>query len=398
MTKSRKPEMEWYSPQALANRADDGFRFVGRSAVRIVSSLPSGVGYGVSKVGRVFIRRKQKMVKQKTEPEEAAPPQQDVSLKTVAGLQEREVPPRDAAGTVELAQCDSLRATVEEPRPGEETGSKGPPLPPLDVDALLKGHAPQDRVKAITLRKALDDLLNGSNGARRSALETLVDQGQAAGPLLAACSRGDSSQVVETALEGLRQIDWPCLFNSISRVLESSDSELRIIALRAAGRMTDKRKRPLLERGLRDASARVRRRSLSYLSWDDSSWAIAEIMRLCDDQQPDVRWAAVEALMTLRPSEAYNHLELMMPSLDPVHKRRAAALLAERKVSTNSKARNPEEREVQGPPASKAPGKTEQTAGEEKDALQSAEVESPQGRKRKRKEPRKKKASNAVKT
>jgi hypothetical protein len=375
MTKSRKPEMEWYSPQALASRADDGFRFVGRSAVRIVCSLPSGVGYGVSKVGRVFIRRRKKMVKQQTEPPEAAPPQQDASPKAAAGFQEREARSGRTATAAEPAPCACRQATVEEPALREEARQKEPPRPPLDIEPLLKKHAPEDKVKAIMLRKALDDLLNGSEGAGKSALETLVGQGQVAGPLLVACSREGSAQVVETALEGLRQIDWPCHVDSISGVLESSDTELRIIALRAAGRLTDERKRPLLERGLRDPVARVRRRALSYLSWHDSSWAIAEIMRLCDDQEPDVKWAAVEALMTLRPSEAYDHLELMMPSLDPVHQRRAAALVAQRKDSEEKRSK---------------------AAPKKNDSLQSVDVQSPQGRRRKRRES--KKPSSDVKT
>jgi len=80
----------------------------------------------------------------------------------------------------------------------------------------------------------------------------------------------------------------------------------------------------------------VRRRAISYVSWHDSSWAVAEIMRLCDDQQPDVKWAAVEALVAMRPSDAYDHLELMMPSLAPAYQRRAAALLARRNSSTTS--------------------------------------------------------------
>jgi len=82
-----------------------------------------------------------------------------------------------------------------------------------------------------------------------------------------------------------------------------------------------------------------------------------------------VKWAAVEALMTLRPSEAYDHLELMMPSLDPVHKRRAAALLAERKVSTE---------------------RGSQAAPEKNNTVQSRIAQRSQGRKRKRREPKKK--------
>ncbi len=390
MTKSRKLEMQWYSPQDLANRADDGFRFVVRSAAGIVCNLPSSVGYGVSKVGRVLICRKRKTLKQQTEPAEAAPPPQDVSLKAAAGLPQREAR-RGRTAAAEPAPCTCRQATVEEPALREQTRQEEPPRPPLHVEALLKEHPPQSKVQTIVLRKALDDLLGGSERARHDALETLVGQGHVAGPLLVACSRESSSQVVETALEGLRRIDWPCLVTSISNVLESSDKELRIIALRAAGRLTDERKRPLLERGLQDPISRVRRRALSYLAWHDSSWAIAEIMRLCDDPEPDVKWAAVEALMTLRPSQAYDHLELMMPSLDPVHQRRAATLLAQRKDAADkrSKTHIPHDPEVPGPPAPKVPEEAEQTAPKKDGTVQSVDVQSPQGRKRKRRESKK---------
>jgi len=46
MTNSRELEMKWHSPQALANRSDDGFRLAVRSAARIIGSLPSDLGYG----------------------------------------------------------------------------------------------------------------------------------------------------------------------------------------------------------------------------------------------------------------------------------------------------------------------------------------------------------------
>jgi len=382
--------MEWYSPQALANRADDGFRFVVRSTARIVCHLPCGAGYGVSKVGRVFFRRRENTVKRQTEPAAAAPPQQNASPKAAVGLLEREAPSRPAAAAAAApAPYVCIQTAAERPAPRREKRQARAPRPPLDVDELLREHAPADRVTAIVLHKALDDLLHGSEVARRSALETLVGQGQVAGPLLVACSRESSSQVVEAALEGLRQIDWPCLVSSICDVLASSDTELRIIALRAAGRLADERKRPLLERGLRDPDARVRRRAISYLSWHDSSWAVAEIMRLCDDRQPEVKWAAVEALMTLRPSEAYNHLKLMIPSLDPVHQRRAAALLAKRENATKKrpKARTSKVPHPQEPPVPSVPEEAEQAAPEEDGAVQSEQAQRLQGGIRKRREP-----------
>jgi hypothetical protein len=242
----------------------------------------------------------------------------------------------------------------------------------LDVEALLEEHPPQDRVKAIVLRKALDDLLHGSDAAHKNALETLVGQGEVAGPLLVACLREDSPEVVESAFEGLRQIGWDCPASSISEVLGSSNFELRIIALRAARRLTDEQQRPLLERGLRDPNARVRRRAISCASWHDSPWAVAEIMRLCDDPQPDVKWAAVEALVALRPSDAYEHLKLMLPSLAPTYQRRAAALLAQQDNSTDKRppAQAPDQPAVGGPSTGSVPEEAKPTAPTEKECAE----------------------------
>jgi hypothetical protein len=400
MTKPRRPERKWHSPQALADRANDGFLSVVRSTGWIVRSVPSDIVNGVSQVGQALIGRKRRAVKQQTKPLEAAPPQQDASPRAAAGARKRQASspgapeaaeparsarsqvtaeeptlgeeteqegkkmvkpqtkplkaappqqdasPKAAAGArkrqasspgapeaAEPARSARSQVTAEEPTPGQETEQEGPQRPSLDIEALVKEHSPPDTVQAIMLRKALDDLLHGSEEASEGALKTLVGLGQVAEPFLVACLRKDSPHVVEIALEGLSQLGSQRLIGSISDVLGSSDPELRIVALRAVGRLPDDQQRPLLERGLRDPAARVRRRALFYLSWHDSSWAVAEIMRLCDDQQPDVQWAAVDALMALRPSQACDHLQLMMPSLDPVYQRRAALLLQRRKDS-----------------------------------------------------------------
>ena len=368
MIRLRGLEMEWHSPQALADMADDGFRLVVRSAARIVRSLPSGMGYGFSRLGRVVLFRKQKMVKRPTELAGAGPGRRDAGLTTTVGVKE---PRLD-------------KTTLKKSSPDKKTADKGAQCSPISIQTLLNERAPRDKVKAIVLRKALDDLLHGSEGARKSALETLVGLGRDAGTLLDACSREDSPKVVELALEGLRQLGWHCLVSSTSAVLDSSDADLRIIALRAAGRLPDERRRTLLERGLRDSVARVRRRAISYVSWHESSWAVSEIMRLCDDKEADVKWAAVEALMALRPSEACDHLQLMMPSLDPIYRRRAAALLAQQKNSVNK------------PPAVKVVHKPEKKKPPTPNAPKRASTQTSQGRKRKRTEPKKPTSSDAT--
>jgi len=292
MTKLPAPETKRHSPQALADRADDGFLFVVRSTGKTIGGLSSGTVKGISKVGQVLIGRKQKTVKQQTKPLDAAPSQQlDEQMEPVA--------PQD---------------------------------PLLDLDALLEGRSPRDAGQAAELRKAMDDLLLGSEEAGESALKPLVGLGQVAEPLLVACLPTDSPRVAKLALEGLSRIGSQRLVDCISDVLESSDPELRSVAIRAAVGLRDERQRQsFLERGLRDPSAKVRRRSLSYLSWHDSYWAKTEAMRLCSDKTPDVQWAAVETLMALRRSEAHSILQLVKPSLDPVNQRRATILLQRQK-------------------------------------------------------------------
>lgn len=201
----------------------------------------------------------------------------------------------------------------------------------IDMEALLKQRFFRDRVEAIKVRKAMDDLLHGSEVARLNALKTLVGLCQVAEPFLIAALKKASPQVAEIALEGLSQIDSDRLVSCISDAFASPDHKLRIVALRVAQRLTDDTARSFLDQGLHDPSEKVKRRALSYLSWRDSSWALARITRLCEDPNPDVKWAALEALLAIKPSEAYDTLELMMSSLDPIHRRRALTLLERRK-------------------------------------------------------------------
>ena len=292
MTEPRTPEMKWHRPQALAERADDGFLSVVRSAGKALGGLSSGTVKGVSKIGQVLAGTMQNTLDQQTQPSEAAPPR----------------------------QLDRAMQTPE------------PQCPALDVEALLEEHSPGDSGQAAILRKALDDLLHGSNEAGTGPLMTLVGLGEVAEPLLVACLQTGSPRVVEIALEGLGLIGSQRLAGCLSDLLESSDIELRLVAVRAAGRLpVEQQQQPLLGRGLRDPCASVRRCALSCLSRHDSHWAAAEAFRLFDDKEPDVQWAAVEAMTVMRPSEACGTLQLMMPSLAPAYQRRAAVLLGQRK-------------------------------------------------------------------
>jgi len=293
MAKSRKPRIKWYSPQALAERADDGFLFVVRSTGKAIRSLPSGTVNGISRVGEVSCRRRKKEVEKQTDRAYGGL----LSIARSAGKTARFIRcgPTDGLSKIGHALCkgeekkkakqqtESLEAkstpeavTEEEPRREEEMEQEGLRYAPLDLEALLKQHFPRDRVEAIKLRKALDDLLHGPEPACLSALKTLVGLGQVAEPFLVASLQVASPQAAEIALEGLSRIDSQRLTGCISDVLASSAPELRIVALRAAQRLRDDEARPFLEQGLRDPSARVKRRVLSYLSWHDSSWALAE--------------------------------------------------------------------------------------------------------------------------
>ncbi len=169
----------------------------------------------------------------------------------------------------------------------------------------MTGHSPRDAEQAAVLRRCFDDLLLGSEEAGEAALKILVGLGQSVEPLLIACLPTDSPRVAKIALEGLSRIGSQRLVGCISDVLDSSDPELRMVALRAAvGLPHDRQMQRLLERGLRDPDANVKRRALSYVGWFDSYWAITEVMRLCNDKTPDVQEAALKTLLTQRPSEA----------------------------------------------------------------------------------------------
>jgi hypothetical protein len=336
MTKSRKPKKKWYSPMALADRANDGFLSVARSAGKTVRFVQSGTMGGFSKIKHALSRKKkEKKSKRQTEPVKEEFLAQDASPEADADVRRGGAPSPKNGEATGPPESRSEPVTEERPPPDEGMEQEGPRYPPLDLEAFLKQHSPRDKVEAMRLRKTLGDLLLGSEAARQSALKSLVGLRQVAEPFMVASLQTASPQLAEIALTGLSQIGSHRLIGCISDVYASSDPELRIVALRAAQRLTDEEARPLLERGLRDPDAKVKRRALSYLSWNDSPWALAEIRRLCNDPEPETKWAALEALLTVRPSEAYDNLELMMPSLDPAYRSRAISLLEQRKSLLN---------------------------------------------------------------
>jgi HEAT repeat protein len=202
----------------------------------------------------------------------------------------------------------------------------------VDIKALLKRYAPQGKSKAIRLSKALDDLIRGSKAARAASIETLIKMGREAEPILVVLVKATDLQIVEAALAGLSGINSPKLIDSICEVFSSEDADFRLVALRAAQQLGDDQVRYFFEQALRDPSAKIRRRVLSYLSWCDGSWALAEVHRLCDDPDLEVKWAALEVLMSLKPIEAYERLELELPTFDPTTRRRAVRLIEQHRI------------------------------------------------------------------
>ena len=126
-TEPREPETKCHGPQALAERADDGFLLVIRSTGKTVGGLSSGAVKGIAKVGQVLTARRRKTVQQQPKPSDAAPPRQ---------LDEETEP-----------------AASQNPQP----------LP--DLQTLLEGRSLQDVEQAAVLRRCLDDLLLGSEEA-----------------------------------------------------------------------------------------------------------------------------------------------------------------------------------------------------------------------------------------
>jgi hypothetical protein len=334
--RAEKPKKKRYSPLALADLANHGFLFVARSAGKTLHSIQSGTMGGYSKIKQALSRgKKEKKSGQQTESLKEEFLAQDAGLEAAADAKQRDAsfpPERETTGPPESR---SDQVTEEEPSHDEGMEQEGPRYSPLDLEALLKEHSPRDRVEAARLRKTMGDLLLGSEAARRSALKSLVGLRRVAEPLMVASLQTAPPQVAEIALAGLSQIGSQRLTDCIFDVYASSDPELRIVALRAAQRLTDDEARPFLERGLRDPDTKVKRRALSYLAWHDSPWALAEIRRLCNDHDPEVKWSALETLLTVRPSEVYDNLEQVMNSLEPAYRQRAIALLEQRKNLSN---------------------------------------------------------------
>ncbi len=320
--------------QTVADRANDGFVSVAKTAGAAMQSVESGTIQGVSAIGRRLFKRKKKNPRKRSKSKDGT-----LKLKRIERKEPLPVLPKVDARPDAEDKPASPKTERSAPLPVSYSPIKDiskeqkEPIQPkrpqqkIDIDGLIEQYPLSDRVQTIRLRSAIDNLLHSSDLVRLNALKNLVNLGQSTEPFLVAVCRAASSQVVEIALEGLYQIDSSQLHDCIMYIFASQDYELRLVALRAAQRLNDDQARPLLLKGVQDPVVEVRRRTLTYLSWRDSSWAVAAIRDHFNDSEPSVQWAAVEALIAVNPKEAYESVELMMPSLGSVYKRQAGALL-----------------------------------------------------------------------
>lgn len=224
---------------------------------------------------------------------------------------------------------------VEERRPAPQATTPQRARPPetrlpgaaTTVDEWLASLVLRYRSQRVQLRSAVDDLLHGSDVARASAARALEALGRGAEAILVDCAYSTSPAVVEACLESLVNIGSRKLPQLLPRIASAEDHKLRLVALRVARHLDDAARKPLLVAALRDPHPILRRRVLTYVSWERAAWAKGEVLRLCYDPDPTVRWAALEALAAVHPEEARMRLDGMFPGMDAALRRHAVRLL-----------------------------------------------------------------------
>jgi HEAT repeat protein len=177
------------------------------------------------------------------------------------------------------------------------------------------------------LRSAVDDILRGSEVARRIAAQRLVSLGIAAEPILVACMRAAAPEVIGICLECLVEIGSKKPAQLLPPLVDAADPALRLIALRIGQGLKEEERKPLLQKALHDPDPAIRRRALTYLGWHSSDWAKAEIIGLCYESESTVKWAALEILAALDPDAARERLASIFPKMESVLRRRAVRLL-----------------------------------------------------------------------
>jgi HEAT repeat protein len=372
---------KWYTPAALAERANQGFLGLIRSTGTALRQVEHGTTSGVSKVKGLIKREPGSPAEAPPAPrpigvqpsfspaarpaadpgtsrrlqEDAkAPPPQVQSVdepSPPAGFFARVVAAAATVAAPAVAVVAAVRkessekeASEDAPRAqepaaveskSERTPAKSSPPSseraqdnqPIDVEGWLATLALPDRSQRVRVRSALDDVLHGSDVARRNAVPALAALGLAAEPILVACARGSSLKVTEACVAILIQIGSTKAPALLRQLAEAPDPAIRMVAVRVSRCLAPEQQRPILQKALRDPSVAIRRRALSYLAWSHPAWAMAEILRLCYDTDPTVKWAALEALVAFDSTEARERLDDLYPTMDPVLRRRAVRLL-----------------------------------------------------------------------
>ncbi|MCP4678543.1 MAG: HEAT repeat domain-containing protein [Deltaproteobacteria bacterium] len=215
-------------------------------------------------------------------------------------------------------------------RSGKKPESTEKPRFTTEIDRLLRGNTALSRVQSTMLNAAVNDFWFGQLEARQAALRTMLRMDGFAEPFFVALAKEGRHPVAEIALEGLHRISSVQLVPCIQYVFDSPEFELRLTALRAVQCLSDEVARPLLTEAMKDRSIAVRRRALSYLSWRDSSWALALVREGSFDEEVSVKWASFIALDARNPQAAKESLELMEGTLSPAYGERARGILVRR--------------------------------------------------------------------
>ena len=271
---------------------------------------------------------------------DGAPSRAEIGRADAPTLTSRSAPAKSAPSVgQEAGLVDPPRATQPQPQKsgaqsippdvGPVAQERPRPTVParVNVEAWLDSLSLPDRSQKVRLRSALDDLIHGSAVIRRNASAILAGLGMAAEPVLVAYADGASIDVTEACIEILIRIGSDEPSGILRRLAEAPDPAARMVALRVSRSLDSDLQKPILLKALRDPLAVIRRRALTHLAWSHPGWAPAEILRLCYDSDPTVKWAALEALVAMDPKEARGRMDSLYPDMDPLLRRRAVRLI-----------------------------------------------------------------------
>jgi len=196
------------------------------------------------------------------------------------------------------------------------------------IRGMIEASGELDETGKLRVAVAIEQLLLGSESARAPAKKELLEIGGKVEPFLLEALSAPDADCLELALDILWEVGSGRLTPSLDRLAASPRREIRLAALRAAQRLKDDEARPFLTAAARDSSVEVRRRAVSYLSWRGKvQWALSSLRGLCDDAEPSVKLAALEALAASAPDEARELLDRPGGVGDGAQRRRLEAIL-----------------------------------------------------------------------